>query len=61
MDEETRNRYKQGIYNEEQLQVIAEAKEYFREYDPEGLEIFESALKDGCEPIGTYEFIKAMW
>lgn len=61
MDEKTRERYKQGIYSEEQLRVIAEAREYFKKYDPEMLETYESCLKDGCEPIGIFEYLKAVW
>ena len=58
---EQRNRYKQGIYSEEQKRVIEEAREYFRKYDPEGLEIYESALEEGAEPIETFKFLKSMW
>lgn len=58
---EQRNRYKQGIYSEEQKRSIQEAREYFGKCDPEGLEIYESALKDGAEPIETFNFLKSMW
>ena len=61
MDENTRNRYKQGIYSEEQLRVIAEAREYFKKYDPEMLETYESSLRDGCEPIEMFKYLKAVW
>lgn len=61
MDEKTRNLYKKGIYSKEQQKVIAEAKAYFKENDPEGLEIYESALKDGAEPVETFNLIKATW
>ena len=34
---------------------------YFQKNDPEMLEIYESSLKDGAEPVEKFKYLKAIW